>query len=182
MGAPTCFTPAYFTPTENLTVDVDMTALTALDDKWYYHVRNLEIEITTCSWHIPPKERSDEGDFEDIEPVLAGFPHLKKITLTWESYMKETLAVFESGTAWILPEPLPPQLHRERVLVLHMMHNFRSFEISHPGVKITVQRPARSLTYEQKTDSQGQNMSVGDYMWALDAAYWKAEALLLQLS
>ena len=54
--------------------------------------------------------------------------------------------------------PSAHQLPMRRNFVLAMMRIFRSFEMSHPAVKITVERPAKRLTYEENIKPQGSDM------------------------
>lgn len=73
-----------FEPSED---ELSRLGLTVLDNKWYSNIRKIEIETAYYGgyhpigydWHV---------SFDRLERFLAGFPHLKAITVAWQYYME----------------------------------------------------------------------------------------------
>lgn len=148
---------------------------TTLDDKWYRNIRNIELEIGDYNVCIPVEGRNFEygrvgGSFEFLEPYLARFPRLKAITVVWQSYTQRTPEPEVPNRIYLYLHPAP-QLPRNRAFVLAMMRDLRSFEMSHPTVKITVQIPAKRLTFKKKTRRQTPDMGLGEFMAELKDGY-----------
>ncbi len=91
--------------------------------------------------------------------LLAAFPHLKAITVAWQSYSSPVGGVDVPGTLWAVDNHF-----YERPYLVKLMEPLRSFQLSHPAVKITVQAPAESLFFTKLIMMQGAEMGLAEFM------------------
>ncbi len=91
--------------------------------------------------------------------LLATFPHLKTITVAWQSYSTPVCGVDAPGALWTIDDH-----YFERAYLVKLMEPLRSFQLSHPAVKITVQAPAENWLFKKEIRKQGAEMGLAEFM------------------
>ena len=145
----------FFEPSEDVLSPPD---LTALNEKWYSNIRNIEIEIGYYAKFDFSKVL--HGGFNHVEQFLARFPYLKTITVAWQYY---TDPMEDSS-----PRNPKAFVKWRRSDVIRMLDVFESIEMSHPAVKVTVQDTAEGWPFEEQVGRRGIDRSVQEFIAAVE--------------
>lgn len=152
-----------FTPSANMLSCLD---LEALDDKWSSNIRNVEIEIGHYGNHTVIRDQW-RGSIECADCVLARFPQLKAVTVTWQSYTETVPHVRKPGKMRTTYHGIWSR-HR----VLQKLQPLRSFGENHPGVKIMVRSPEKEVVFTKLIRRLGADVDLEEF---IDRNWWREE-------
>ena len=134
--------------------------LTALDEKWYQHIRHVEIEIGDYASKYPVPAYSWLGTVASSGWLLRQFPDLKTVTVSWQSYTKKLQIV-------TLPDFNVLTSHSSPIKgwwLVQKMWGIREFGQSHPGVEITVQRPPKNVRFTNLLRKQNAEVGLAEFV------------------